>query len=126
MKEPATGPIQHTKAIPPRINFQIREKLSIHQDGIAKNLRYAWRLRIARYRIVELTLQIEDAIENQQRDFILAPRQPQRIFKFIAHKNAPSNPAKTLSRFIPNGPDSATSEPRPWWELRTTLTAAAC
>jgi hypothetical protein len=62
MKKTRVRRIQHTKTILARLDVQKRKQLSVYQNRVAKNLGDPGRLSIARDRIEQLAIVIEEAI----------------------------------------------------------------
>src|SRR5271154_2000530 len=96
MEEAAIRRVEHAETILARFHSQIRVEFAVHQDGIAEDFRNPRRIRIARDGIVELRLQIENAIVENERDFILSFRQIQRIFKFIPYEKCSNESGKNV------------------------------
>ena len=96
MQKPPVCSIQHSKPVLARLYLQIREDLAIYQQRISENFRHPRFLRITRNRIVQLTFEIKNPIVDRQRNFVLALRKSERVFKFIAHKKYAQQSRKNI------------------------------
>src|SRR5580704_3066300 len=83
MKEAAVGGIQGAEAIFTRFDCEVREEFAVDEQGVAENFGGPGRLGIAGDGIVKLAFEIEDTVVEDQRNFVLAAGQVERIFNFI-------------------------------------------
>src|SRR5277367_3274185 len=85
VEESAVGPVQNTKAIAARLDFQIREQFPVHQNGVAKEFGDPWRIWDGRDRVVELALLVEHTIVDDQGNLVFASWKIQGILNRVTN-----------------------------------------
>ena len=81
--------VEHAKAIFARLDFEVRKQLSVHQNGVAKNLGNPRRLGLVGDGVVKLAVRSQQAVEERQRHFVFSAGQMQRILDGVADEERP-------------------------------------
>ncbi len=74
MEEAGVGAINDAEAIEARLDFEIGENFAVDEEGVAKDFGGPGRFGIAGDGIVELAVEIEDAVVEDEGNFVLAAR----------------------------------------------------